>query len=427
MAEPTTPARWRCPACGTGLERSAASASGANGTAEIRLSCPDCGGQFRVRRREGGSGAPPAEVFSGEVPAVPLPPPAPPAIGGFGLAWRSLALRVLVPTYHAGNVVGGAASFALGGFVPVLRGWIREEFTGLSGALNAMGGIAVTTSAGDLDSDLGPILARGDAPELFSEVGEVARRLGARPPEQLRLAYLPCCGVVARGRSRALLVGLPLMQVLTRSELRAALAHEMAHLARGDATASARASRFVQALGAALDEAPKSSWSPLRGWARACRGLADGWHAPIAWGQEARADRAAASIAGGEAAAAALVKTAAVQPLFREVLDAYDPEDGGPNLYEFFRVFWSRLPESLFTAIRHKLLSDGETASDPAHPPLLDRIASVQSHPQRASTEADRAPAVLMLGDPEAFEQMLHNRLFAVGKVEPSVFHRARR
>ena len=60
---------------------------------------------------------------------------------------------------------------------------------------------------------------------------------------------------------------------------------------------------------------------------------------PVARGQEARADRMAAIIAGGGAAALALVKVAVVQPLFREVLERYDPTDPDfPNLYVFLRL-----------------------------------------------------------------------------------------
>jgi hypothetical protein len=195
-----------------------------------------------------------------------------------------------------------------GGVIPVARGWLRNEIADWPGVLSALGGVPVGASTSDPDADFGPAIARGDAPELFTEVGDAARRLGARPPEQVRLSYLPCCGVVAWGRSRALMLGLPLLHVLTRAELRAVLAHELAHLARGDATAAASCSRFVQGLAQALDAAPRAAWGPLGLWARVCRRVAEALHAPIALGQEARADRASAAIAGGDAAASALVK-----------------------------------------------------------------------------------------------------------------------
>ncbi len=270
------------------------------------------------------------------------------------------------------------------------------------------------------------MLARADAPLLFSAVEDVARRLAVRPPEQIRLTYLPCCGVLAWRRSRSLILGLPLLHVLNLAELRAVLAHELAHLARGDATASARSTRFVRGLGRALDRPPRPSRSPLRLWAILCRRAGDRLIAPIARGQETRADRASAAVAGGDVAASALVKVALVQPLFREVLDHYDPSNPSlPNLYTFFRQFWSRLPDELQTAMRHRLLSGADGPWDGPHPPLLDRLTLVQSYPDRPTTAADIAPAAVALGDVEALEQMLHNRLFAVPGVEPSVFHRA--
>ena len=49
----------------------------------------------------------------------------------------------------------------------------------------------------------------------------------------------------------------------------------------------------------------------------------------------------------------------------------------------------------------------------------------LQSYPDHVSHNGDAQPATTYLGDLEIFEQMLHNRLFAVNGVEPSVFHRA--
>jgi hypothetical protein len=56
---------------------------------------------------------------------------------------------------------------------------------------------------------------------------------------------------------------------------------------------------------------------------------------------------------------------------------------------------------------------------------LPDRIAALQSYPDAVSRNGDTQPATTFLGDPEIFEQMLHNRLFGLPAVEPTVFHRA--
>ncbi len=148
-------------------------------------------------------------------------------------------------------------------FVPVARGWLRDEIDGWSDVVGALGGVWFAVETNDPDSDLGPVLARVDAPLLFSTIEKVGRRLGVKPPSQVRLTYLPCCGVVAWGRSRALLIGLPLFRVLTQGELRAIVGHELAHLARGDATAAARSARFVEALEQAIERNGSARpWSP---------------------------------------------------------------------------------------------------------------------------------------------------------------------
>jgi Zn-dependent protease with chaperone function len=348
-------------------------------------------------------------------------------VSGFGLTARGLALRGLEWTYRVGVTAGTAILFTFGGFVLVLRRWLRDEVDGWPGVVETLGGVYVNIKTLDPDADLGPVLARADAPLLFREVDEISRRLGARPPLQVRLTYLPCCGVVAWNRSQALVLGLPLLDVLSVAELRAVLAHELSHLARGDATRSARSARFVQALNQALDRPGHRPRGPLYLWARGCRRAATALHEPISRGQEARADRFSAQVAGGHTAASALVKVALVQPLFKELLEHYDPSAAEAlNLYAFFRAFWGRLPASIQTAIRHQLLcSGGEATVDGAHPPLLDRLAIVQSYPGRSSPAPDLAPAASLLADLEALEQMLHNRLFSASVVEPSVYHRA--
>jgi Zn-dependent protease with chaperone function len=359
----------------------------------------------------------------------PRPSPSPgeaaaPA-GSFKLAWRALVLWILEQVFWSVNLAGAVVLLASGGFVPVLGGWIRDEVESWADVVERLGGVWFRTDTNDPDADLGPVLARVDAPLLFGAIDVVARRLGVKPPGQVRLTYLPCCGVVAWRRSQALLIGLPLLRVLTQAELRAILAHELAHLACGDATRAARLARFVQGLELAVERRADRLYGPLGAWARFCLHEASWLIQPVAWGQEARADRLAALIAGGGAAASALVKVAMVQPLFREVLAYYDPESAETNLYAFFRAFWFRLPVETHSAMRMRILVPDSDVHDPAHPPQPDRLAALQSYPDHVSQNGDAQPATTFLGDLEIFEQMLHNRLFAVNAVEPSVFHRA--
>lgn len=403
MSGAPRPRRLTCPHCGATLAEPISTAQVA------QVVCDGCGETLRARRR-----------------ASTTTPSTPPAPQGFQLAWRAWKLIALERTFNLGNGLGATAMLACGGFVPVLRRWLNDDLDGWNGILTALGGVRVEPAHRDPDADLGPVLARADAPSLFDEVNHVARHLGVRPPQQIRVSYLPCCGAVAWGRrDQALIIGLPLLYVLTRAELRAILAHELAHLARGDATRAARALRFVQALDLALENPGGSG--PLGAWARACGHLGRSLVEPVALGQELRADRAAAELVGAERTASALIKTALVQPLFREVLAHYAPTDSGaPTLYAFFRDFWERLPDRLLTAMRHRLLTERAAAPSPTHPDLPDRLDALRGLAEPATAAPhDGGPASSMIGDLDALERMLHNRLFATTAPEPSVFHRA--
>jgi len=401
-----------CPDCTSRLERSEEGTLGV-----LRLSCPGCGSRFRA--------ASPGKQRPGRADAA-LESLSQPSAGTIKLWWRALILRILERLYWSGTALGTVVLVGVGGLVPVLGRWLRNEIEGWPEVVEAVGGVWFRIETSDPDGDLGPVLARADAPQLFSVIEAVARRLGVRPPSQIRLTYLPCCGVVAWGRSRALIIGLPLLRVLTKAELRAVLAHELAHLARGDATRAARSARFVEGLEQAVARAGGRAWGPLGAWARFCLREAAWLIEPLARGQEARADRLSAMIAGGSTAASALVKVAMVQPLFREVLEHYDPtRPGVPNLYAFFRAFWYRLSPETHSLMRLHVLARRQPTHDPAHPPLPDRLAWLLAYPNSASRNGDDLPATSLLGDLEVFEQMLHNRLFGVLPVEPTVFHRA--
>ena len=75
--------------------------------------------------------------------------------------------------------------------------------------------------------------------------------------------------------------------------------------------------------------------------------------------------------------------------------------------------------------MRLRLLVDVATPADSPHPPLPDRLSVLQTYPDPLETANDRQPAAAVLCDLEAFEQLMHNRLFGSFPLEPSVFHRA--
>ncbi len=351
------------------------------------------------------------------------------SLGRVELQLRLCSLALIECCYRSVTAFFALISLLAGGFVPVLRGWLDDRVNGWSEVVELLGGYWPKRTLTTLDRDHGLVLNRCDAPLLFDEIREIGRKAGVRPPGQVRITYLPCCAVTAwgtRSRDRALLIGLPLLSVLDRLEFRAVLAHELAHLAHGDTGRAARTAQLVDAIEQDFHESIGPRWSLLRSWTRLWQGAASWLIGPIAIGREVRADRFAASLAGGMPAASALVKVALVQPLFREVLDHYDPVDAETvNLYSHFRLFWNQIPSSLLTDLRHRVYTRPPHPPQAAHPPLLDRIALVQSYPERPTTNADYLPAETILADIRFIEELLHQQLFGVVQdLGPSVFHR---
>ena len=347
-------------------------------------------------------------------------------VGGVSLALRGVALAGLPWLHGAGVGVGATLLIGVGGVFPVLKDWMDDRIHDRMDVVTRLGGLRVRLPGSDRDVDFGPILARAEAPRFHDLVESTARRLGAAPPDEIRLAFLPCCGVVSDRRSRVLLVGLPLLHVLSRGDLQAVLAHEMAHLAGGDATRVMDGVRFVEGLRRALDDPGGTSWGPLRLWSRACLGLGRAIANPVARGQEARADRASANIAGGGVAATALARVAMVQPLFREVLARSAGErPDRPNVFATFRAFWDRLPPGLIDEMRLRLQSERVAPDDDPHPPLADRLAALSGFADRPEVDGDGHPASGLLSDPEWLEEMLDEALFRRGEARPNVFHRA--
>jgi heat shock protein HtpX len=83
----------------------------------------------------------------------------------------------------------------------------------------------------DLHGEYAVRVRPDDAPELFAVIDAVTDALGARPPQHVLLdsQYNAACAVLGWRRQRVLVLGMPLVSVLSGQELVALLAHEIAH------------------------------------------------------------------------------------------------------------------------------------------------------------------------------------------------------
>ena len=82
------------------------------------------------------------------------------------LVWRNWMLRILERAYWLGTFAGSAIMLVCGGFVPVGRRWLRNEISGWADIVATLGGVWFPVVTQDPDSDLGPVVARVDAPHF---------------------------------------------------------------------------------------------------------------------------------------------------------------------------------------------------------------------------------------------------------------------
>ena len=78
-------------------------------------------------------------------------------------------LRILESIYWFGTFTGSVIMLVCGGFVPVGRRWLLNEISGWAGVVETLGGVWFPVVTHDPDSDLGPVVARVDAPALVHD------------------------------------------------------------------------------------------------------------------------------------------------------------------------------------------------------------------------------------------------------------------
>src|SRR3954467_161441 len=146
---------------------------------------------------------------------------------GSGLTWSGPLAYALALTVHGLTVVLAAVGlWGLG------RGW---------GGLGMVFGLFLLALAWSLRprlnrlSDDDRVLLRGDAPELFALVDEVAAGLGTRSVDAVVVDVDANASVTHLGlRRRLLTLGLPLWEVLSPQQRIALLGHELGHFTHGD-------------------------------------------------------------------------------------------------------------------------------------------------------------------------------------------------
>jgi Zn-dependent protease with chaperone function len=261
---------------------------------------------------------------------------------------------------------------------------------------------------------------------LADEVKRIAEAVGAEAPLNIVLCLVPWIAVTdvkmatldGAVSGPTLCLSLPLCRILSIDELRALLAHELAHFSNEEAGYARRVAPFHAGVSRALER--------LSGQARGMRRLAIAPPATIlgfflnavnegerpGGGREARADQVAAAVAGADALATGLVKVHAFAPAWEAVVDAMvfavRSRTQYVNASALFRevVSSNAGPERLRGLVPQELGHPTDR-----HPPLAQRLEALDVDPARLAAAAlDTAPASPAIGlveDAETIEQGL--------------------
>ncbi|MCD7099879.1 M48 family metallopeptidase [Stenotrophomonas sp. MMGLT7] len=287
-------------------------------------------------------------------------------------------------------------------------------------------------------------LSEAEAPQLWALVDGLARQAGTERPAQIavglsegffvtegELSLLPERRLL---RGRTLYLNLPLLAVIDADELRAIVGHELAHFS-GDDTAYSR--RFVplyaqmeRSVAAVADAHSGSRYDTLLLQPALLLGtfVLERFDAAVKhWSRERefRADAKGAGWVSAQAAATALLRSAALAPAIehavRTALDAGDGRRASSLLAELA----GRLsPQALLAN-----LDDRQPHPTDSHPLLGQRISALGLQPEAALAEAaldgarrgpDAATSACL---PPALEPQLLDDLRAIGD-EVDAHHR---
>jgi len=353
---------------------------------------------------------PDREVGSGSESAASSSAPPAPLGRGAELLLRTLAGGFYVTLWSFVVALAFTAAWFVyeqsGGLGP-MPGWAVSAWCAFTALF-----LVVSQFGGRPRRAAGRPLERGAAPELFQMLDEVGEQLGVGTISAVRLKPAPMMAaarVLRPGRfivteRRALVIGVPLLRALSVEELRAAVAHELAHLAGGDVRRGRivnKASRRIALMRRALERGRGPArvlltWGNPVWWYLAAYGavLRRG-AAAIRRRQESRADALAAGVVGADLYARTLLRVATVSLSFRRLAPGLllRASEAGHTIDNFFADFARALAE-LSPTNRRRVERDAIAAQDGEaldHPPLRERLADlgVRGVP---SSDADVAP-----------------------------------
>ena len=270
----------------------------------------------------------------------------------------------------------------------------------------------------------GPVLRPDRHYELFEDLRQIARDTDQVMPEEVYLVLDVNAWVGERGgfmgfgSRRVMGLGLPLLQSLTVSELRAVLAHEFGHYDAGDTALGPWIYRTRATIGRTLRGLEHHSGllqKPFRWYGLMFLRVTQG----VSRAQEFAADALAARVAGAAALQSGLrhVRSAAEAfgPYWQSEVAPVLEAGFRPPLAEGFSQFTARpkIASALAASIEEAMR---ESTTDPydSHPPLAERIAAVEGIAGPSPVQ-DTRPAIALLSKLGQSEEELVAFVFGKG------------
>jgi Zn-dependent protease with chaperone function len=289
---------------------------------------------------------------------------------------------------------------------------------------------------------VGHVVTQDESPLLARFVHRLADRMGARKPDSIVLGlepkfYATSADVTAYpgGRTvkgQTLYLSLPLMRLLSKSELAAVVGHELGHFTGDDTRYSlrfypvyARTSRAIQALSEGTgDGAQGFALLPAIAILSFLLDRFETAERAIGRDRELAADRAGASVSSPRAVASSLVKIGAVAPLWQYVEQAMVRALNCGIAFHNVSTFFARHAMSSAGAADVAAVLEARAAHPTdSHPSTHDRIDALGLNPRHIAAQAigvEEGDAAIDLVDrAEAIERTLsaasHDLMLARG------------
>lgn len=329
-------------------------------------------------------------------------------------ARAALAVALTVAFYVLALAIAGAliatpiAVFATTGSGNV---WVALAMIGAGAAI-----LRAIAPERDRFAAPGPALTAQEQPALHELLDEVARAAGQRPADDIFLDLEVNAAVLEQRGRRVLLLGLPLLAILSRDELRAVVAHELGHHAGGDTRFSGWIWRTRVAVLKTVERlATSGSWFrravvrwPFELYARLFLRLTNA----VSRRQELAADALSARVTSAQSAGRALRRIAAVAPTYegfwqQDVVPMLEASRRPPLASGFLALAGHAELAATLDAVLEADLETGEPDRYASHPTLAQRLRALGLPADAHAPDPALDPALGLLRDVGALEREL--------------------